>query len=87
MRYLESTEARLYHTRAGDMYETGKRNHACQEIDRAFAAFSKGELKLDMPGNIFDNPDVDISWEQIKQIASAGHEFGSHSVTHPQQLH
>ena len=84
VRYLESTEARLYHTRAGDMFEIGKTDDAFREIDRAFAAFSKGSLKKDLPGNIFDNPDVNISWDEIKQIASAGHEFGSHSVTHPQ---
>jgi hypothetical protein len=84
VRYLESAEARLYHTRAGDMFETGKVDDACREIDKAFAAFSKGTLKKDLPGNMFDNPDVDISWDEIKQIASEGHEFGSHSVTHPQ---
>ncbi|MDP3435690.1 MAG: polysaccharide deacetylase family protein [Bacteroidales bacterium] len=84
VRYLQSTEARLYHTRAGDMFELGKADDACREIDKAFTAFSKGMLKLDLPGNNFDNPDVDISWNEIKQIATAGHEFGSHSVTHPQ---
>ncbi|HBG24544.1 MAG: hypothetical protein A2X17_08260 [Bacteroidetes bacterium GWF2_41_61] len=84
VRYLQSTEARLYHTRAGDLFELGKADDACREIDRAFAAFSRGVLKLDLPGNKFDNPDVDISWIEIKKIASAGHEFGSHSVTHPQ---
>jgi peptidoglycan/xylan/chitin deacetylase (PgdA/CDA1 family) len=84
VRYLESTEARLYHTRAGDMFEMGRVDDACREIDRAFAAFNNGSLKRDLPGNIFNNPDVDISWDEIKQIASEGHEFGSHSVTHPQ---
>ncbi|PKP00189.1 MAG: polysaccharide deacetylase [Bacteroidetes bacterium HGW-Bacteroidetes-8] len=84
VRYLQSSDARLYHTRAGDLFELGKADDACREIDRAFAAFSKGVLKMDLPGNIFDNPDVDISWDEIKQIATAGHEFGSHSVTHPQ---
>jgi len=84
VRYLQSTEARLYHTRAGDLFELGKADDACREIDRAFTAFSRGVLKLDLPGNKFDNPDVDISWIEIKKIASAGHEFGSHSVTHPQ---
>ena len=28
--------------------------------------------------------DVDITWGELKEIAKQGHEFGSHTVTHPQ---
>ncbi len=84
IRYLESSDGRLHHTRAGDLFELGRVADACREIDAAFAKYSRGDLKKDMPGNLFHNPDVDISWDELKVIEADGHEFGSHSVTHPQ---
>ncbi len=84
LRYLESSQARLYHTRAGDLFELGRVDEACREIDIAYSKYIKGELKRDAPGNIYDNPDVDISWKDLKEVAIQGHEIGNHSVTHPQ---
>jgi peptidoglycan/xylan/chitin deacetylase (PgdA/CDA1 family) len=84
LRYLESSQARLSHTRAGDLFELGRVDEACREIDIAYSKFLKGEFKKDTPGNLYDNPDVDITWGELKQIAAMGHEMGSHSVTHPQ---
>ncbi|MHC1780957.1 MAG: polysaccharide deacetylase family protein [Bacteroidales bacterium] len=84
LRYLESSQARLYHTRAGDLFELGRVDEACREIDIAYSKFIKGELKKDTPGNVYNNPDVDISWKELKEVAIQGHEIGNHSVTHPQ---
>jgi len=84
LRYLESSQAGLYHTRAGDLFELGRVDEACREIDIAYSKFIKGEFKADIPGNLYDNPDTDISWKELKEVASQGHEIGNHSVTHPQ---
>jgi peptidoglycan/xylan/chitin deacetylase (PgdA/CDA1 family) len=71
-----------YHTRAGDLYELGKFDDACKRIEEAYAKIRAGELKpLAAPER---NKDVDISWTELKQIAAQGHEFASHSITHPQ---
>jgi len=36
-----------------------------------------------VPGNWVENLDGVMSWAQIKEMADAGMEFGSHSMTHP----
>ena len=84
IRYVGSMEARLYHTRAGDMFELGKFDEAYRHIQEAYDKINSGEIKPDNPSNIYDNPDVDITWRELKEIAKQGHEFGSHTVTHPQ---
>lgn len=84
IRYVGSMEARLYHTRAGDMFELGKFDEAYRHIQEAYDKINSGEIKPENPSNIYDNPDVDITWGELKEIAKQGHEFGSHTVTHPQ---
>ncbi|HCT94166.1 MAG: hypothetical protein A2X19_09080 [Bacteroidetes bacterium GWE2_39_28] len=84
IRYAGSMEARLYHTRAGDMFELGKFEEAYRHIQEAYDKINSGEIKAENPSNIYDNPDVDITWGEIREIARQGHEFGSHTVTHPQ---
>ncbi len=84
IRYAGSREARLYHTRAGDMFELKRFKEAYAHIDEAYAKIINGQIVPENPSNIFDNDDVDITWAELKEIAGQGHEFGSHTVTHPQ---
>ncbi len=71
-----------HHTRAGDFFELGKFGEAYSEIDAAYMKVRRGEYQpLAEP---FDNETVDISWAELKTIAAQGHEFASHSVSHPQ---
>lgn len=84
IRYAGSIEARLYHTRAGDMFELGKFEEAYKHIQEAYDKLNSGEIKTENRSNVYDNPDVDITWSEIREIAKQGYEFGSHTVTHPQ---
>ena len=61
IRYVGSMEARLYHTRAGDMFELGKFDEAYRHIQEAYDKINSGEIKPENPSNIYDNPDVDIT--------------------------
>ena len=70
------------HTKAGDFFELGLLGEAYSEVDMAYMKVRRNEH--DSLGKPFDNKTVDISWDQIKEIASQGHEFASHSISHPQ---
>ena len=82
VRFLGYKGVLEHHTKAGDFYELGKFGEAYSEIDIAYMKVRRGEY--DVSDNPFDNETVDISWDQIKDIASQGHEFASHSISHPQ---
>jgi len=84
LRFLDYEGAREYHTRAGDLFELGKFEEAYKQIDEAYRKICQGELKHLDPKVAYDNPTVDISWNELKEIARRGYEFGSHSITHPQ---
>jgi peptidoglycan/xylan/chitin deacetylase (PgdA/CDA1 family) len=84
LRYLDYEGARECHTRAGDLFELGKFDEAYREIDDAYAKIHRGEMKPLDQKVAYDNPTVDISWDELRRIATQGHEFGSHSITHPQ---
>ncbi|MDX2444015.1 MAG: polysaccharide deacetylase family protein [Bacteroidales bacterium] len=82
VRYLGYESVLEHHTKAGDFFELEKFGEAYSEIDMAYMKSRRGEYDS-ISGN-FDNKTVDISWDQIKEIASQGHEFASHSISHPQ---
>lgn len=84
LRYLPYEGARAYHTRAGDMFELGKTAEAHAHVEEAYARIRSGELKPQPAPEFHANPTVDASWDALRAVASRGHEFGSHSVTHPQ---
>lgn len=74
---------RDYHTRAGELYESGKVKEACELIDTAFSELRSGKLmKIETSGHT-GNTTNRITWEEIRQIAANGHEFASHTITHP----
>jgi len=82
VRYLGYEDVGPHHTRAGDFFELGKFGEAYSEIDEAYMKVRRGEYKpLTEP---YDNETVDVSWDELKVIAAQGHEFASHSVSHPQ---
>ena len=72
---------RDYFSRAGEMYEDGRIQEACQLIDKAYAKLRNHQLKSIPVKN--SNAGSTITWEEIKQYASHGHEFSSHTITHP----
>jgi peptidoglycan/xylan/chitin deacetylase (PgdA/CDA1 family) len=72
-----------FHTDAGALYDEegdGKYNEVYAMIDEAYRQVREGKLKKKI--NTGDNRSG-VTWEQIRTFASQGHEFASHTVTHP----
>jgi peptidoglycan/xylan/chitin deacetylase (PgdA/CDA1 family) len=68
-----------YHTNAGILYEDGKIEEAYKLIDSAYKKVRNGEFER--AGNSTRQPH--LTWEAVRKYASQGHEFASHTVTHP----
>lgn len=72
-----------YHTQAGQRYEQGDTAAAYQLIDEAYKKVRNREFKpVTNRKDEAPNPNR-ITWEEIKTFAAQGHEFASHTVTHP----
>lgn len=69
-----------YHNEAGTLYENEKLEEACRVIDNAYA-----EVRKQRRQNFgWRRPSGEmISWAEIKEFAARGHEFGSHTISHP----
>ncbi|HUQ65564.1 MAG TPA: polysaccharide deacetylase family protein [Flavitalea sp.] len=68
-----------YHTNAGILYEDGKVEEAYKLIDSAYRKVRNNEFKP--AGNGEDKKH--LTWDAIKKYAAQGHEFASHTVSHP----
>lgn len=72
-----------YHTNAGAQIDAGKPAEAYKIIDDLYKKVRAGEFAA---GNKTNN-EVDeargVTWDDIRSYAAQGHEFGSHTVTHP----
>lgn len=80
IRFIAVKGAVEYHNNAGSLYENEKFDEAFKVIDDAYAEVRKLKAKpREWPapsGNM-------ITWPEIKQFAANGHEFGSHTISHP----
>ena len=83
-RMLPYREAIDYHTRAGDLFELGRKEEAYATIEEAYRAAELGLLTPVEPDEALHNPDVDASWDDLRKYAEQDHEFASHSVSHAQ---
>ncbi len=71
-----------YHTRAGGMYDEqgeDKAAEAYQILDEGYAKIRAGNFGT---ASVEDTRHG-VTWDQIKTYAAQGHEFASHTVTHP----
>ncbi|HEX5169996.1 MAG TPA: polysaccharide deacetylase family protein [Cyclobacteriaceae bacterium] len=71
-----------YHANAGGVYDESngsKAEDAYKIIDEGFAKIRTGHFK---PKPIQDDRSG-VTWDEIKTYAGQGHEFASHTVTHP----
>ena len=81
LRFLSIDSAIEKHNRAGSLFESNKVAEAYQTVDQAFAeAFNKKHSREVRP--ILLRGDR-ITWPEIKAFAANGHEFGSHTISHP----
>jgi len=72
-----------YHYQAGTLFEQGKVEEAYRMIDKAYALVRRGELPKgeDISNELAET--AENSWEEFRRYAERGHEFGSHTITHP----
>ena len=71
-----------YHTRAGASVDAGDMERACEIIDEAYARVRAGNVGK-VPVDISYAGRDRITWEEIREFASRGHEFASHTISHP----
>jgi len=82
VRFLNIENAVELHNSAGSLYETGKISESIAKVDEAFAAARKTIKSLQAVTPVLLKGDV-ISWDEIKEFAAQGHEFGNHTISHP----
>lgn len=72
-----------YHTQAGALVDAGKEEEAYKVIDEVYKKVREGAFK---PGYQSNNEVAEargVTWDKIRTYAKQGHEFASHTVTHP----
>lgn len=72
-----------YHAEAGSLYDAGKVEEAYQVIEDLYKKVRNREFKPGDKSKDEVNEAKGVSWEDIKTYAAQGHEFASHTVTHP----
>ena len=78
--YLGFNGTLEYHTTAGALYEQGKAGEAYQFVDSAYRQVRNHKFKS---ADHSKEEKKHLTWEAIKEYAAQGHEFGSHTITHP----
>lgn len=91
IRFLGYDGTYEYHNRAGRSVESGNMEEAYEIIDEGYRRVRNGEFKPDSSYTeelynvlAIDDPTVElVSWEELREYAAKGHEFGSHTILHP----
>lgn len=81
IRFLEMPDAVSFHDRAGAAFEQGRLETAFGLIDEGLNQANKLDTKELSAPQIIDGPMID--WNEIKEYAERGHEFGVHTISHP----
>ncbi|HUX95048.1 MAG TPA: polysaccharide deacetylase family protein [Bacteroidales bacterium] len=72
-----------YHTDAGIKIDGGKPEEAYTIIDELYKKVRNGDFPSKNKTNPRINMDRRITWDEIRSYAAQGHEFASHTVSHP----
>jgi len=81
--YLGFKGTAAYHTRAGALYDAGKSEEAYAVIEDLYQKVRNGDFEPQAENRGYTDTSRWVTWEEIKKIAAQGHEFASHTVTHP----
>jgi peptidoglycan/xylan/chitin deacetylase (PgdA/CDA1 family) len=81
LRFLDIENAIEQHNQAGSLFEQNKISEAYKVVDDAYATARKKKSTLEIRPVLLKPPF--ITWPEIKAFAAAGHEFGSHTISHP----
>lgn len=71
-----------FHTRAGGLYSSGKKQQAFHWMDSLYAKVRNGDFKPGYEPCPEYNEAVGSTWEEFKKDAADGYEIASHSITH-----
>ena len=81
LRFLDIEKAIERHNSSGSLFENNKLAESYKVVDTAFEeARAKKSFREVRP--VLLRRDV-ITWNEIKTFAANGHEFGSHTISHP----
>ena len=81
LRFLDIDNAVERHNTSGSLFESGKLLEAYSVVDKAFEeARNKNAITEKRP--VLLSGEL-ITWKEIKAFAANGHEFGSHTISHP----
>jgi len=72
-----------YHTRAGAQIEAGNPGEAYKIMDALYKKVRNNEFPSEKRTNNVKNKAGKVTWDEIRTYARQGHEFASHTVTHP----
>ncbi len=79
--FLGFPGALAYHTRAGAIYdERHDLAEAARVIDEGYAKARQGAFEQPAARHVLNDH---VTWDEISELAKHGHEFASHTVTHP----
>jgi len=78
--YLGYKGTLAYQTNAGALYEQGKPDKAWHLIDSVYKKVRNHEFTL--AGSV-DEEKKYLTWQAVREYAAQGHEFASHTITHP----
>ncbi|MGH7575981.1 MAG: polysaccharide deacetylase family protein [Longimicrobiales bacterium] len=81
--YLGYEGTRDAHVRAGSLYEGGDVEEAYALIDRTYASVAAGDLQPGRDIGAEARESASQPWDDYRRFAAQGHEFGSHTITHP----
>jgi peptidoglycan/xylan/chitin deacetylase (PgdA/CDA1 family) len=79
IRMLGNYEIREHHTRAGSLWESGRKEAAFEEIDKGYELI-RADKSLQ---TIYQPQPSDLTWDDLNEYVSGGHEFASHTISHP----
>jgi len=79
IRMLGNNEIREHHTRAGSLWESDRREEAFKVIDEGYALVRSNPEHQ----KVYDPRPGELTWREIQKYAKQGHEFASHTISHP----
>jgi len=71
-----------YHTRAGSMYDAGRKDRAFKLIDSLYAKVRNGDFQKGYEPCPEYTQAIGSSWDDFRKYSAEGYEIASHSITH-----
>jgi peptidoglycan/xylan/chitin deacetylase (PgdA/CDA1 family) len=80
--YLGYMGTIAYHTKAGGLYDSGKKEQAFKLMDELYAKVRNGDFKPGYEPCPEYKQAIGSTWDDFRKDAAEGYEIASHSITH-----